>query len=154
MPVPKPGQQLDLLHGRPITLFNVAYRVLAAILHGRLSCWCEKHKVVEVEQVGFLPHRNTLQQVFVLTEAVKLRRPARTFACFVDFTKAYDSVWRNGLWLALEAEGISGKFLQMLKAIYKSTPLFLRLDRKLDGPFELSFGVRQGCLLSPLLFDI
>ena len=78
----------------------------------------------------------------------------KLYACFVDFRKAFDSVWHKGLFQKLEALGLHGKILQLVQVIYKSTKCAVKYDDNLTQFFEFTKGVRQGCPLSPLLFNL
>ena len=58
------------------------------------------------EQAGFRKGRATEDQLFILTELIKNRKPRKTFCAFLDVSKAYDRVLRNGLWYQLYKKGI------------------------------------------------
>jgi hypothetical protein len=70
----------------------------------------------------------------------------------VDFAKAFDSVSQQQLWAALEAYGIPVKIIQLIKAMYDGYECQVLHDGQLSEPFQVTTGVRQGCLLSPVLF--
>ena len=72
----------------------------------------------------------------------------------MDFKKAYDSVWRNGLFYKLINCGFSTKILGILKSLYDNTLSCVKLSRGLTNSFKSSVGVRQGCNLSPIIFNI
>ena len=75
------------------------------------------------------------------------------YACFVDFSKAYDSVWRVGLLYKLILNGMSTNFIHLIKSMYED----LQLSVKLSGVtpfFDSLLGVRQGGNLSPLSFNL
>ena len=76
------------------------------------------------------------------------------FACFVDFRKAFDSVWHTGLFLKMQKSGISGRFYKIIKEMYLSSTLCVKTAGGLTPSFPSNIGVRQGCSLSPLLFNI
>ncbi len=73
--------------------------------------------------------------------------------CFVDFASAFDSVDRDSLWRIMAADGISPKRLRLMKAYYSSTKMKVRASGSDSMPFEIRSGVRQGCTLSPTLFN-
>ena len=83
-----------------------------------------------------------------------LNKKEKLYACFVDFRKAYDTVWRKGLFLKLLESGISGKFVKLLQDIYSGLQLCVSLNNGLGSPFKSLVGLKQGCNLSPLLFNI
>ena len=82
------------------------------------------------------------------------RRPKKTFVAFIDIAKAYDRVWRNGLWYKLLQSGIRGKMWRILKNIYNQVESSVLLGQGLSDFFTIEVGLRQGCLLSPILFDL
>ena len=73
---------------------------------------------------------------------------------YIDFKKAYDRVWRAGLWERLRQIGIGGKTIRMIQALYKDH------RRKIATPWgdteweECQRGLKQGCVLSPILFAL
>lgn len=71
---------------------------------------------------------------------------------FVDFRKAYDRVSQEGLYRILEHRGIQGKFLHLIRNMYRNSEMAVRACGKLSPPFNMLRGNRQGCPLSPLLF--
>ena len=78
----------------------------------------------------------------------------RIYSCFIDFKKAFDTVWHDGLFYKLQQIGIKGHFLETLQNIYKNTRCAIKLDDKLTQFFPCKKGVRQGDPLSPTLFNI
>lgn len=72
------------------------------------------------EQAGFRKDRSVVDQLFILTEMIKNRRPEKTYVCFIDIQKAYDRVWRDGLWDKLYEYGMKGKMWRVLRSIYDS----------------------------------
>ena len=73
---------------------------------------------------------------------------------FIDVRKAYDRVWRDGLWKRLWDAGVRGKMWRVLRAMYKETKSCVMVDGKQTDWFETKMGVRQGCVLSPILYSI
>ena len=72
------------------------------------------------EQGGFRPGRGTIDQLFVLTEILKSRVGMSTHAAFIDVKKAYDTVWRQGLWKRPWDEGVRGKMWRVVKSMYST----------------------------------
>jgi len=70
----------------------------------------------------------------------------------VDFEKAFDSVNREAMWRILRQYGISDKVINMLKVQYRGFTCQVLHGGTMTEPIEVKTGVRQGCLLSPLLF--
>ena len=81
-----------------------------------------------------------------------LTRKRWLFAAFIDFCKAYDSVDRNKLWRCLEDLGLQGRLAEFLRAAYAELKCEVKVGEKYSEPFSVKNGLRQGCILSPLLF--
>ena len=78
----------------------------------------------------------------------------KLFCCFVDFSKAFDSVWRIGLWRKLINTHVNGKFLRVLQNMYSDIKSCVTI-RGDDSPFFCSNrGVRQGDNISPVMFSL
>lgn len=72
----------------------------------------------------------------------------------MDLKQAYDSVWREGLWEVLRVRGVRPKLLRLIKALYRDTSCAVRSEGGLGKWFKVGTGLRQGCVLSPLLFNV
>ena len=107
------------------------------------------------EQFGFRPLRSTLMAIGALKGlAEEAQRKGKNFCTlFIDIKKAYDSVDREKMFGILKLYGFGPHALAILRSVYEDQ-IFLRLDGRLGSPFSSGRGVRQGCLLSPLIFVI
>ena len=76
------------------------------------------------------------------------------YAAFVDLTKAFDTVSRDGLWKLLARLGCLLKFLTILRQLHEGQQGQVKLNGSLSGSFPISNGVEQGCVLAPTLFSI
>ena len=72
-------------------------------------------------QAGFRVNRSCMDSVFTLNELVQgsLRENKHTYAFFLDVQKAYDTVWRDGLWLKLWDLGVKGRMWHIIKKMYE-----------------------------------
>ena len=70
----------------------------------------------------------------------------------MDFKKAFDSVWYDGLFYRLLDYGIGGNIYKLIRSLYSKSSCAVRLNRSKTDSFSYGRGVRQGCILSPLLF--
>ena len=75
-------------------------------------------------------------------------------ACFVDFEKAYDRVPRDKLWKVLQEYGVNGQFLRAIKSFRSRPKVCVWVNGKQSKPFHVGVGLRQWCVLSPLLFIV
>jgi len=156
VPIYKDGDKHIAETYRGITLLSVVGKLYTIVLNTRLSQWCERNQILVDEQAGFREGRSTSDQLFILREAVqdRTRRKKGTYCCFLDIKKAYDTVFREGLWRRLWEVGVQGKMWRVLKNIYAKVESSVVVNTKRGEWFELHTGVRQGCILSPTLFAI
>ena len=80
----------------------------------------ERGLIVE-EQGGFREGRGCIDQIYTLNEIVQSRREKKkpTYIAFMDFTKAYDIVWRDGLFQQLHNVGIRGRMWRVVRDTYR-----------------------------------
>jgi hypothetical protein len=152
----KGGDVHDCGDYRGISLLNVVYKLLSAILNKRLVRYCDENGVLDEEQGGFRQGRGCTDQIYSLHTVVAERkgRGVDSYMCFIDVKKAYDRIWRNGLWMCLADNGVKGKMWRVLRAMYSHTKSSVLYDGVDSDLFEVELGVRQGDVISPLLFSI
>ena len=100
VPIFKDGEKKNVDNYRGITLLSVVGKFFTSILNNRITDWLESNKKIVEEQGGFRENRSTSEQIFILRETIEARKKKRkkTFCCFLDIKKAYDTVFREGLW--------------------------------------------------------
>ena len=76
------------------------------------------------------------------------------YLTFIDLTKAFDTVDRNGLWSVLQRIGCPDKFICMVRAFHEGMSACVIESGVHSQPFNVSSGTKQGCVLAPLLFSI
>ena len=76
------------------------------------------------------------------------------YACFIDLKAAYDTVPRWKLWKVCQEYSVPKKLCRLLQALYAGTKSAVREDGELSDWFDVNTGLRQGCLLSPALFNV
>ena len=81
-------------------------------------------------------------------------KPEGMLAAFIDFEKAYDRVDRQKLWKCQWQNGVRGCFLGFLKALYFDSRCQVKLLNVVSDEFGVGTGLRQGCVISPLLFSL
>ena len=147
---------MDPLSYRGITLTSAVYKLFYTILNNRLSKWENEHSVLADNQNGFRKHRSTTDHVISLTSIIETRKlyKKNTFVAFIDFTKAYDSINRGILFTKLSDLGISGLMYKALLAIYANVRCAVRINGSLTEWFDVTCGLKQGCSLSSILFNL
>ena len=155
-PLYKDGDARVPENSRGITLLSVVGKIYTTVLNKRVTSWCEKFGVLSEEQAGFRPGRSTVDHILSVAEVLRLRRKQRkqTHCCFLDIKKAYDTVHRDGLWKRLIEVGIRGKMWRVLKNVYDIVESCVLVGKEQTEWFSVEAGVRQGCILSPILFAV
>ena len=75
------------------------------------------------------------------------------YFCFIDYAKAFDCVDHNKLWKILQEMGIPDHLTCLLRNLYAGQEETVRTGHGTTGWFQIGKGVRQGCVLSPCLFN-
>ena len=150
------GDRTSPQNYRPITILSCLRKLFTAILNTRLDQYLEENIILLENQAGFRKQYSTLDHIFTLyalNEILKSRKQ-KLFCCFVDFSSAFDSVWRAGLWHKLLRNGIDGKVFKVIYNMYNDIKSCVSVLGN-ESPFFTSLsGVRQGENLSPVLFSI
>ena len=114
------GEKSDCSNYRGITLLSIAGKVLARILLNRLIPSIIENFTPE-SQCGFRANRGTTDMIFVLRQIQeKCREQSMSlFVAFIDLTKAFDTVSRDGLWKILSRLGCPPKFLTIIRQLHE-----------------------------------
>ncbi|CAN0380170.1 unnamed protein product, partial [Ascophyllum nodosum] len=144
--IPKKGDLTDMGNYRGISLMATALKVLVVVLSTRLNGAFEKEGIFSKAQAGFRRKEECVTQSACLLEITKRRKlmGLPTYMLFVDLKKAYDTVPQEALMAKLDFYGVRGRALGFIRALYSQSRIQVRV-----GNQPTSFGVRQGCPLSP-----
>ena len=109
------------------------------------------------EQAGFRSGCSTVEQVFIwrqLAERYMEAQNGKLVNVFIDFKKAFDRVWHTGMFRVLQHYNIPGKLTSLIKNLYSQATSAVRVGADISDWFRQTVGVRQGCILSPDLFNL
>ena len=111
---------------------------------------------VSVEQAGFRRNRGTRDQLFNLKQIIEKQREHNKdlYICFIDYVKAFDRVIHQELWSTLIRLGFPPHLVHLLRMLYENQQASVKTSAGLTEWFDIGQGVRQGCILSPSLFNI
>ena len=73
---------------------------------------------------------------------------------FIDFKKSFDRAWYEGLWIVMSEFGIGNDLIKIIKSLYNSAKSSALFNNQIGTHFNTIVGVRQGSLLSRVLFNI
>jgi exonuclease III len=148
------GSRQECSNYRGIALTAHIGKIVLTIIKSRLEKYAEKHQLFPEEQFGFRKQRSTEDGMFILRRLSEevVKNSEKMYATFVDLKKAYDTVDRQLMWAVLAKRGIPRTVLRLLRNFYDGMQSRVRHAGKLSQPFETRRGLRQGCVLSPMLF--
>ena len=149
------GDKSDCGNSRGIALLSTAGKILAKILLKRLIKHVSEELMPET-QCGFRQNRSTSDMIFVARQTLeKCREQYRDLhMCFVDLSKAFDTVDRPMLWEVLRRSGCPEGFVLLIRSLHDGMEARVRVGNLESEPFEVSRGVKQGCTLAPVLFNL
>ena len=156
-PIHKKGPKMDPSNYRGISLLSCIYKLFTAIINNRLKFFCKENGILPEHQLGFISGNRTSDAHLILHNLIREqchKKGKNLYSCFVDFSKAFDSIPRDILFQKLLSKGIKGKVFNLLKKIYVNDKSKIKIGKHLSETIRVNQGVRQGCILSPLLFNI
>ena len=124
------------------------------ILQARLQQYmnCELPDV----QAGFRKDRGTRDQIanihWIIKKAKEFQK--NIYFCFIAYAKVFDCVDHNKLWKILKEMGIPDHLTCLLRNLYTGQEATVRTGRGPTDWFQIGKRVRQGCILSPCLFNL
>ena len=142
---------------RDVLLVAHAGKILLKIIARRISEYCERVGTLPKEQSGFRPNHSTTDMMIVIRRLQELARKKKIplYVCFIDLTKAYDSIDRTLLWTVLARFGVPQNMFSVIRQFHDGMRACVRLDDRVClGWFPVEQGLRQRCGLAPLLFSI
>ena len=163
--MPKKGDITKCEHYRTISLIN--HNHSSKIFQNLIQSWMKPYveAILAVEHAGFWLERSTVEQVFALKMLIQHRiemKDGEVFAVFIDYKKAFDRVWHDGLFSVLQQYGVPRKRFNIIRDLYyfcgSCNPYFKYLPPNLGVWFAPNYSqhiiletcsLNQLCLHSP-----
>ena len=141
---------------RGISLLSIAGKILAKILLNRLNVHLDQTGLIPESQCGFRKDRGTIDMIFTARQLQEKCQEQNVdlYMTFVDLTKAFDTVSRDGLWKIMAKFGCPPRFIAMVRQFHDDMQSRVQNDGEFSEPFEVTNGVKQGCVLAPTLFSM
>ena len=119
------------------------------IVNDRICKEIESRNFIKSEQAGFRKNYRTSDHIFVLRIIVdkyvlNAKNCDKLFACFIDFMKAFDTVWHDGLFIMFQKACIRGKIYQVIKSMYHGSQALVKCHQPMSDSIDTSKGAHQG----------
>ena len=150
--LPKKGDLSCCKNWRGIVLLNMASKVFCRVILERINTALDGK--LREEQAGFRAGRSCTDQIATLRIIVEqsIEWQSSLYIIFIDFEKAFDIISRDVLWRLLPHYGMPDKIATIITVLYEGFSAQVIHNGQKTQPLNMRTGVRQGCLLSPLLF--
>ena len=155
VPLHKKGTRSVCDNYRGISLLSIPSKVICRAILNRIKPRIELQ--LRESQCGFRKGRGCADQLFSLRVMMEKAREYHSplYMCFIDLKKAYDSVNRAALWELLQRTySLPQKLIDIIRSFHDNSTAAVRAYGKVSEEFEVTSGVRQGCVLAPTLFNM
>ena len=154
IPIHKKGDRMICANYRGITLLQTGYKILTRIIYNRIKVYSEE--IIGDYQCAFRKCRSTTDHIFTIKQIMEKywEYDRSQYHLFIDFKQAYDSIHRPSMWKIMQEFGIPSKLIRMTQVCIQDSKAQVRVGGMLSNPFDIESGLRQGCVLSALLFNL
>jgi hypothetical protein len=158
IPLAKPGKDPHLLSSyRPISLLNSLSKILEKIILTRIKNHLSAHDIIPPEQYGFQNQKSTTHQLYRIINLIKSQfnnKCSSTAMILLDVEKAFDRVWHSGLIYKMIKFKFPPYIIKFIKDFLKDRKFHVSVKNKMSIIKLMAFGLPQGSVLSPTLYNI
>ena len=156
VPLHKKGSHSDPENYRGLAVGNNISKLYTKCLNSKISKFVEDKHILSPHQFAFREDYRPSDAIFSLQSSTNYYKHKNkpVYSCFIDFSKAFPSINRTALVYKLGNMGIKGNMLKLFINMYSTADYIIKSDGKFSVPIGSRFGVKQGCNLSPLLFNL
>lgn len=156
VPILKPNKPANLVSSyRPIALTSILAKIQERMILARLNWYLENQNLLTEEQAGSRQNRSTTYQLTKLMQGIRraFNQQERVLAVFVDFSGAYDSIWRAKLNEKLKNMNTEGNMLAWFSRFLEQKLTKVKYGETFSKYKQTKLGLPQGAVTSTTLFN-
>ena len=157
IPIAKPNKDITKpVNYRPISLLSTLSKIFERVILTRLNRHLDNHEIIPNEQFGFRRSHSSNHQLVRITNCIKkgFNERKSTGMVMLDVEKAYDTVWQEAVVYKMAKANFPVYLTRMVHSFLKNRSFQVAVNGELSGSYPIPFGVPQGSVLSPTLYNI
>lgn len=155
-PIYKKGEHALYSNYRPITILPTINKVLEKFLGDQIQNYLNKNNIITPHQFGFQPKKGTNQMLDIFSDEINthLNNKKHVIICFIDYSKAFDTLLYENLYNELQHCGIRGPLLNLLQDYHKNRQTYVKIGEVESDRMNVKYGTAQGSVLGPIEYII
>ena len=155
-PIPKTEQSVTPDQFRPVTVLPILSKLYERLMAKQIVEYVERNQIYQQTMSGFRKRHSTETLLMKMRDDIigAMNKSEVTLAAFLDYSKAFDTVDYKTLLVKLRKIGFSNSATMLMLSYLSNRRQFVQIDDKKSDYGTVSFGVPQGSILGPILFDL
>ena len=152
----KKGSSDDVTNFRPIALMACTYKLLMSVLARRLTVWATANDIMSPEQKSARPSEGCYEHTFMLQSLIgdARRNQKDLYLSWLDLRNAFGSIPHSAIFATLTHMGVPEPLINFIRNAYTNATTNIKTNDGLSESIPVRSGVKQGCPLSPILFNL
>ena len=152
----KKNDPTDPSNFRPIALMSCIYKLLMGTIGKRISSWAIQQDILSPEQKSARPSEGCYEHTFLLKSVIRDTRVNKrtTYVAWLDLRNAFGSIPHPAIRTTLQHIGIPESLISLICNVYTGATTTIRTSSESTDPIPIRSGVKQGCPLSAILFNL
>ena len=152
--IPKDGDLTDVNNFRPIAILPVVSKIMEHLVQAQTMLYLEENNVLDVNQGGFRKNNSTTATTSAMLDDIyeNINNQQTTYAIFIDFRKAFDSINHAVLLEKLSKLGFSHHAVEWFRNYLTGRTQYTVVNGLNSNLLDTNCGVPQGSVLGPMLF--
>ena len=154
VPLFKEGDKTNILNYRPISTLTIYSKIFEKLVHKRMVSFISKYNIIKPNQFGFQSNKSTSDAILEFLENIydSFNNNKHYLSIYLDFSKAFDTIYHDTLLKKIEHMGFRGPILQWITSYLTNRKQFVNISDASSDLLDTKMGVPQGSTLGPLLF--